>query len=214
MSARPFSYSSYLQLPTLLDATRPVTSPDEPAGWAAERFFMICHQTSELWLSQVLVDLGEAARLAESGDWSGVQAALHRATAIVELLSSGLRQLRHLPVERFLAFRPALDGVSAAESEQFAAVLRGRRHHDVRRIGARLDPVPAGCGVALALEAYIGAVTAWRRLHVDAARRFIGDRPGTGGSSGVEHLLGRVTAHLEAVGDHLHLNGNDRAAAG
>jgi tryptophan 2,3-dioxygenase len=210
VSTRPDSYSAYLQLPILLGATRPISSPDEPAGWAAERFFMICHQTSELWVSQVLVDLGEAARLAEQGDWTGTQAALRRATSVLELLTSGLRRLCHLPVERFLRFRPALDGVSASESEQFAALLSGRRHHDIHRIEARLAGAPA---VARALEDYLEALTVWRGLHAEVARHFIGTRRGTGGSSGVEHLLGRLTAHLTAAEDRRRGRRRHRSAA-
>jgi len=47
------SYSSYLQIDTLLSAQVPVSSPEHPD----ELLFIIQHQTTELWLKLVLHEL-------------------------------------------------------------------------------------------------------------------------------------------------------------
>jgi len=47
------SYSSYLQIETLLSAQVPVSSPEHPD----ELLFIIQHQTTELWLKLVLHEL-------------------------------------------------------------------------------------------------------------------------------------------------------------
>ncbi|RJL27206.1 tryptophan 2,3-dioxygenase family protein [Bailinhaonella thermotolerans] len=213
------SYRSYLALERILAAQRPVTPREDPGIWAAERFFIVCHQASELWASQILVDLEEAGRLAGFGDWEAASAVVLRAAATAGLLSRTLAHLGRLPAESFLAFRGALEGASGAESEQFRGLLRGRRHGPVRRLRAGLRAAlpaagegaphrPPDCGHAVcacdaALEAYLGAITAWRGLHAKVAYRFIGDRPGTGGTEGVGHLLRRIVADAGEEGDDL-----------
>ena len=53
------SYGSYLALDTLLDAQRPVSSPEHHD----EMLFIIQHQTSELWLKLVLHETRSAMEL-------------------------------------------------------------------------------------------------------------------------------------------------------
>jgi tryptophan 2,3-dioxygenase len=206
MSENGRSYASYIHLQDLLNAQVPLTPPCEEAAWLAERFFILCHQTSELWTSQILLDINLAAAAAEAADWRTAEVSLSRAMSVALLLSSTLRQLRHLPREHFLQFRVALNGTSAAESEQFRELLLGRRHDAVQRVQARLDVdshVPGGgycldrcthamCGAASALYALTEAIADWRSLHVDFAQYFIGDLPGTGGTSGVAYLRERI----------------------
>lgn len=202
------TYESYLRLPDLLAAQAPLTPRGDGVTWAAERFFIVCHQASELWAGQVLADLGEAAALADRGDFAAARGLLVRATSIVELLSAHLRAMYQLPREAFLRFRGALDGASGAQSAQMRELLLGERQPDLRGIRlavedglGRLDldgPHPAGwcphgaCALAHEMEAFLAAVAAWRRLHVQVARHFIGDLPGTGGTAGVRYLAGQI----------------------
>lgn len=206
----PRGYAGYLGLPQVLDTVRPLT-PRHEHVWADERLFIVCHQASELWVSQALVELERAAASAGRTAWPDARLALERTAAIVDLLCEHLRQLALLPAAAFLRFRDRLDGLSAADSEQFARLLAGRRNPDVVRMRQHLAPALAAavhegageegacghveCGCALKLEAVMAKLTDWRRLHVETARRLIGDRPGTGGTSGVAYLESRVHEH-------------------
>jgi len=208
---RPTSYASYLRLPNLLAAQDPTTPRDDAGTWVAERFFIVCHQTTELWLSQVLLELDHAARCAEeSSDWPGTRTSLMRAASIVLLLTHHLEQLIYLPRDRFLRFRPALEGISGAESEQMRElfVVGLGRHAHVRTIEVSLDQALARagmrtphalgacghdeCATAGALGALMEGVTNWRRLHARITRYFIGGRRGTGGTAGADYLDERL----------------------
>ncbi len=203
MAAEGLTYAGYLSLDALLTIQRPVTRTDDAVTWGAERFFIVCHQASELWASQVLLDLGEAATLAKDRDWRRARIAVERAASVTALLSDHLLQLYHLPREVFLEFRVVLERASGAESVQFRSLLDIRSHPDVRALRTRLDAALAGigahrgcahdeCRAARGMEALVSAVARWRELHIQVVGHFIRDLPGTGGTSGVEHLLGRL----------------------
>jgi tryptophan 2,3-dioxygenase len=201
----PLTYGSYVRLDALLAIQRPLTLPDIPVVWAAERFFIVCHQASELWQSQVLVDLEHAAARADDGDWAAVRVSLSRVASIALLLSAHLEQFYHLPREHFLRFRLALAGVSGAESKQFRELLRGGEQRQVRHLRLRLSEelgrrTPTvndardddACVSARTLEAFLETVTAWRRLHMNVADHLIQDLDGTGGTAGVAYLRRRL----------------------
>jgi tryptophan 2,3-dioxygenase len=207
MINKQITYASYLRLPALLGAQAPLTPRVDPVTRTAERFFIVCHQASELWASQALADLAQAASMANVRDWRQVGVGLARSASIVGLLTEHLTRLLLLPTECFLRFRTALDGASGADSVQMNELLRGRHQRHARRVQEVLEEVlpalgPAAphprfrcvhaeCHSAQALAAFGTAVSGWRSLHVRVARHFIGDLPGTGGTSGVGYLLGR-----------------------
>lgn len=195
------SYGSYLKLGELLAAPEPTTPREHTEVWLSERFFIVCHQTSELWVSQVLADLGHAGELAERGEFAAASEVVLRARSIVELLCRHLVQLTHLDKEHFLTFRPALDGASGAESEQFNELLRGRENDRVRRLeaAAALAADDQAAPATEAVQAFLDAVSAWRWLHVRVARQFNGRNRGTGGTTGVDYLLDRISKERRFV---------------
>jgi tryptophan 2,3-dioxygenase len=203
------SYSSYLHLHELLASVCPTTSPEDRVTWTAERYFIVCHQTSELWLSQILADLRESARLSQEGAWSQVSRGLWRVSSMAELLVLQLGRLVYLGRADFHRFRPTLEGASGAESEQCLEVLRADEQADIRVIRASLAATLAAnglevphrtgsckhgfCRAAHAAEDVVKVIQRWRRLHVRIASHFVGDMPGTGGSAGVAYLRARLT---------------------
>jgi tryptophan 2,3-dioxygenase len=207
MRSRVGSYASYIELDGLLSLQHPATARSERRIWSAERFFIICHQTSELWASQILLDLADATASAESGDWAALRVSLARAGSLTSLLEHNLTEFLYLPVRDFLRFRDALEGTSGAESVQFTDLLAGPRHPAVRAtadaISAALPTAGPGaphaqgtcthelCAAAVALDSLLAGIRTWRRLHAQVAAHFIGDLPGTGGTSGVRYLLRR-----------------------
>ena len=119
------TYSDYLNLERLLSLQVPRT-PDgaERAVTLSEHFFIIAHQSCELWLKQIIRDI-EAATDALDPAYGEVEAELaaellERVSEMLRVLLAQLVVLEELPVRHFAAFRPHLETASGAESEQFA----------------------------------------------------------------------------------------------
>lgn len=205
MTCQAGSYSAYLRLDSLLSLQHPLTPAADARTRTAENFFIVCHQASELCASQIFLDLECAAEAARAGDWGTARVCVTRAVALVSLARSHLTTLLYLPVPDFHRFRDGLMGVSGAESEQFTALLVVSRHPAIRSIERSLAAVlpsvapqgahPEGacrhdaCVTARALDSLIAEAATWRRRHARIARHFIGNMPGTGGTSGVSYLL-------------------------
>ncbi|OMC56647.1 hypothetical protein A5747_00030 [Mycobacterium sp. IS-836] len=195
-AGKRLTYADYLHLDGLLDAVRPLFANGDAAAWGDERFFLIIHQVSELWVSQILADLEVALEAARLADFDKAIDRLKRANAVLELTLATQGALEHLAVDDFHRFRPHLQGVSAAQSPQLATLLTGADHAPVAgllEIAADRRGDSAGRRQKLHLNAqldvFIAGLTRWRLGHLDAVRRFIGDGPGTGGSAGVSYLI-------------------------
>lgn len=206
------SYESYIQLPTLLACQKPISSREDALTWEAERFFIVCHQVSELWLSQILLDINLATRLvAAPTDWHEVRTVLTRAASMTVLLCRLLEQLvSSCPRTSFMKFRPSLQGLSACESSQFRELLHiiSGAHPGVRRLEVALadsGTTPSAslrndcstvhqAGALKSMNAFIEGVVLWRKLHIFVARSFLGSMPGTGYTSGVDYLVERANS--------------------
>lgn len=207
----PLTYGSYLHLDEILSAQHPL-GPESlgPQIRAAEHFFIVVHQTFELWFSQELLDLHCAtdALNAEQPDPEAALDHLQRALAILRLLSRQMELFNHLSPAMFLAFRPYLGTASGSESSQYRQVQRalGLRGHQpgalyegfqraVERAGLTLEQIyrdPSGAGVLYRLAEVLVDISEsfWllTASHVQIADRAIGARAGTGGTSGVSYL--------------------------
>jgi tryptophan 2,3-dioxygenase len=177
---------------------------------AAEQFFIVVHQAFELWFKQLLTDLDCACEAldADRRDPELALDHLQRVAAIERLLIQQMVLFDHLPLRSFLAFRPYLGTASGSESRQWHDVqkalgLRGDGdspvyvavHEAIEASGLSLLDVyrePSAAGVLYRLaEALVDISNLFWQLtaaHVQVAERAIGDRPGTGGTSGVPHL--------------------------
>lgn len=223
MLQRRESYDNYLQLTALLSMQRPRSSAADPTTWAAERFFIVCHQVSELWLSQILFDLRLAAELIErEQDWQGARTCLSRAASLTLVLTRVLGDLASgCSRDSFMRFRAALQGMSASESAQFHEFLTllSGSHASLQALRAALPDMDADVSVtgcadtgllqqkaasARALNVLLRAAAIWRALHIVITKFFIMDLPGTGGSAGVRYLSKRYVEAMAAA----------RAAAG
>jgi tryptophan 2,3-dioxygenase len=205
------SYPTYLQLDKILEAQTPLG----PASLgttvrAAEQFFIIVHQAFELWFKQVLTDL-ECARealAAQPGDPERALDHLQRVASIFRLLHQQMVLFDHLSPHSFLAFRPYLGTASGSESEQWRQVQKalGLRGQARSPLYTQLESAAQAGGLTL-LEVYREPFRAgvlyrlaealvdisdkfWQlsAAHVQIAERTIGQREGTGGTSGVPYL--------------------------
>jgi tryptophan 2,3-dioxygenase len=203
------TYPNYLHLDQLLALQDPL-APETlgPQVQAAEHFFIVVHQTFELWFKQELLDL-ECARAALDADELGLALQhVQRATAIHQLLYAQMTLFVQLAPADFLAFRPYLGTASGSESAQFRKVqrvigLRGEANPlykafagaleraGITLVGLYREGARAGLAYQLA-EALVALSESFWQLtaaHVHAAARTIGMRPGTGGTSGVAYLM-------------------------
>jgi tryptophan 2,3-dioxygenase len=212
MQTQPrLTYAGYLHLDEILAAQHPLAPREHgPDVCAAEHFFIVTHQAFELWFKQLLLDLGDAA---SSLDPPGADAEtaldhLQRAGSILRLLVQQMVLFDHLSPRSFLAFRPYLGAASGSESEQFREVqkalgLRGHTGSPAYRafVGAlearhlTVEQVyrdPSGAGVLYRIAEVLVDISEefWQlcAVHVQIAERTIGQRPGTGGTSGVSYL--------------------------
>lgn len=205
------TYVSYLDLDRILTAQHTAAPPTlGPTVAAAEHFFIVVHQSFELWFKQVLIDL-ECASVALASPQANAEAAcehLRRVAAILGLLTQHLALFDHLSPHDFLAFRPYLGTASGSESLQFRAVQRALglqqpapspvydAFHAALSAGqlslAELYAAPHQHGplyrVAEALVDISMAFWQVEAQHVQIVERMIGLRRGTGGSSGAAHL--------------------------
>lgn len=211
MATPSLTYAGYLHLEEILGAQHPI-GPDQlgPQVRAAEHFFIVVHQAFELWLKQELLDLEHAtqALLPPKADAELALDHLQRVTAIQRLLIQQMLLFDHLPPRMFLSFRPYLGTASGSESAQFHALekalglrseqaspLAGAFQQAVTAAGSSLeqlyqDPSRGGAlyRVAEALVDISEGFWLLKATHVRIAERAIGQRPGTGGTTGVAYL--------------------------
>jgi tryptophan 2,3-dioxygenase len=112
------TYGDYLQLPVLLSAQRPRSSPVQHD----ELLFIIQHQTSELWMKLMLHELDAAVRLVREDQLEPCFKILARVGQIQRMLFEQWSVLETLTPVEYLAFRDALGPASGFQSHQYRAL--------------------------------------------------------------------------------------------
>ncbi|MGW5266182.1 tryptophan 2,3-dioxygenase family protein [Microbispora sp. NPDC004025] len=211
------TYSDYLHLDTLLSLQVP-HAPDtaDPALVLAEHLFIVAHQSCELWLKQVVVDLAAAADALSP--MTGVIDAelsaeiLQRVSELLRVLHDQLVALERLPLRHFAEFRPYLETASGAQSSQFRTLTDllgddrrpGRLYEAFRAATAHSGlSVTEVCRSGIRAGVYHRIAESlldvgngywrWKIAHLSLLSRMLGDLPGTGGTSGVAHLVRRTS---------------------
>ena len=205
------TYASYLHLDEILHAQHPVApEPTEAGVRAAEHFFIVTHQAFELWFKQLLLDLSNAAEQLPPpiSDAEMALDHLQRSASVLRLLVQQMVLFDNLSPRSFLAFRPYLGNASGSESAQWREVqkalgLRGQGGSAIyqaflaalARSELSLEDVyrsPSSAGALYRVaEALVDISEQFWQLcavHVQIAERTIGQRPGTGGTSGAAYL--------------------------
>jgi tryptophan 2,3-dioxygenase len=232
------TYSDYVQTGTLLSLQK--THAPVGAGadvHLAEHFFIVAHQCSELWLKQVLADLETVAALLSAGggedDLDLAGELLRRAGEVLRLMHEQVVVLERLPLRCFVAFRPHLGTASGAGSDQFrllAGLIGGEGTDGVlyrafesaaaqRRLSVA-DVCRAGFGagalhrIAESLLDVGNGYWRWKVAHLGLTSSIVGEQEGTGGTSGTEYLVRRITVpfpELRRLRGVLHPDLTDRA---
>ncbi|GHH10544.1 tryptophan 2,3-dioxygenase family protein [Streptomyces rubradiris] len=212
------NYSSYLQTDVLLSLQRTrIPATADRTVVLAEHFFIVAHQSCELWLKQVVADLSLArdllsstGRPADTVDTS--VELLQRSAELLRVLHEQVLALERLPLRHFVRFRPYLGTASGAQSQQFMTVgeLLGDSgeegelyrafedcadHHgctvaEVCRLGI------TGGGLHRVAEALLDVGNGywrWKVAHLGLMSKMVGGQRGTGGTTGEEYLMRRIT---------------------
>ncbi|KDA06986.1 tryptophan 2,3-dioxygenase [Microbacterium sp. CH12i] len=112
------TYGSYLELDQLLSAQHPVSSPEHHD----EMLFIIQHQTTELWLKQLIHELGSARILLASDDLREALKRVARVKRIQDVMTQQWSVLATLTPTEYAQFRGALGNSSGFQSVQYRAV--------------------------------------------------------------------------------------------
>lgn len=209
------TYADFLHLTDVLGSVTPATPPDERRVHAAEHFFLVAHQTSELWLKHALLDL-DAALAAVSGPERDVEQAtdhVRRATDVLRLLGAHVAIFARLQPADFAAFRAVFGDASGAQSAQFhrlRAVLGlagqssplcaqllaavAERGTDLETLYRRAPDAGPLYRLAEAMADLSQAAWHWQVDHLEVVTRLIGRTPGTGGTDGAGYLARRLAA--------------------
>lgn len=112
------TYGSYLELDKLLSAQHPVSRPEHHD----EMLFIIQHQTTELWLKQLLHELSSARELLASDDLREALKRVARIKRIQDVMTQQWSILATLTPTEYAQFRGALGNSSGFQSVQYRAV--------------------------------------------------------------------------------------------
>jgi tryptophan 2,3-dioxygenase len=114
--AGTMTYADYLQLDAILNAQKP-RSPD-PNEW----LFIIQHQTSELWMKLVLIELRAAVAAVAADDLPPAFKMLARVSRIFEQLVHAWDVLATMTPSEYSAIRPYLESSSGFQSWQYREI--------------------------------------------------------------------------------------------
>lgn len=112
------TYGSYLALDQLLTAQHPVSEPQHHD----EMLFIIQHQTTELWLKQLLHELSSARELLAHDDLREALKRIARVKRIQDVMTQQWSVLATLTPTEYAQFRGALGNSSGFQSVQYRAV--------------------------------------------------------------------------------------------
>ena len=110
------SYGTYLHLETLLDLQRPLSNAHD------EMLFITQHQTSELWMKQVLLELSAARDALIRGETASMFKMLARVSRIFEQLNNAWDVLRTMTPADYSKFRDTLGQSSGFQSHQYRLI--------------------------------------------------------------------------------------------
>ncbi len=114
--AMTMTYARYLALDTLLAAQHPQSSEDD------EMLFIIIHQTKELWLKQMLIELRLAKARIAADALVPAYKALARVSRIQAVMTLSWDVLSTMTPSDYTRFRHVLGPSSGFQSDQFRTV--------------------------------------------------------------------------------------------
>lgn len=200
-------YARYLQLDELFDIQAAATEGHR-LHHPEEVLFRSVHMSSELWLRLASYELERARDALAASHVTHATRLIERAVMSVDRVVEATGMLETMPAADYHVFRVHFGEASGLQSPGYAYLRR-----EARELAAALDALVADDDELLALyttgrgdprydlcEALLdldATLDRFRQLHVQIARRFLGEATGgTGGTQGVAYLRGNVGHQL------------------
>ena len=114
--SKKMSYGDYLHIDTILDQQHCLSEAHD------EMLFIIQHQTSELWMKQVLHEMNAARHALELEDLPNTMKMLSRVSRILEQLNNQWDVLRTMTPADYTQFRDTLGMSSGFQSYQYRMI--------------------------------------------------------------------------------------------
>lgn len=125
------TYGAYLDLDRLLTAQHPVSVPEHHD----EMLFIVQHQTTELWLKQLLHELSSARALLAGDDLREALKRIARIKRIQDVITQQWSVLATLTPTEYAQFRGALGASSGFQSVQYRALEFALGNKNERMLG-------------------------------------------------------------------------------
>ena len=141
------SYGGYLQLPTLLSAQKPLSSP----AHHDEMLFIVQHQVAELWMKLVIHELRAAIASLRADELGPMQKILARVKQVQRQLFEMWAVLETLTPSEYLEFRHVLGPASGFQSLQYRTIefLLGNKNAGMVQVFAHDEVATAELSAAL-----------------------------------------------------------------
>ena len=167
------NYDDYLDLDKILDSQKTLT-PDRN-----ELMFIVAHQASELWFKVLIYELS----ITTNPDLKRIAKIFIHLNTLWDIIAT-------LTPQDYERFRSTLGSASGKQSEQYIEVERLLKELPSNCCpNTGLFPREALCDVENAFKK-------WQFSHMKTVERIIGDKPGTGGTTGVKYLKRAVDKDL------------------
>ena len=140
------TYARYLTLDQVLGAQNPLTDQHD------EMLFVIIHQAKELWLKQILHEIGYAQTLVRAGDLTPAYKSLARVSRIQSVLTQTWDILATMTPADYLRFRDSLGTSSGFQSDQFRRIEAMLGLKDARFLRFHEDRPHAHAALKAAIE--------------------------------------------------------------
>lgn len=140
------TYARYLDLDTVLTAQHPLSDQHD------EMLFIVIHQTKELWLKQILHEVGLAKRLVRAGELVPAYKSLARVSRIQSVMTQSWDVLATMTPTDYLSFRHRLGTSSGFQSDQFRRLEYLLGLKDPKFLTFHADRPEAHAGLQAAIE--------------------------------------------------------------
>ena len=167
------NYNDYLDLDNVLNSQELLTNE------RTELMFIVAHQSSELWFKVLIHELNYGKYGLERNRIN-----LKRIVKIFEHLNTLWDIIATMTPADYDTFRGSLGSASGKQSVQYIEVER------------LLKDLPNKCYNREELCDVENAFKKWQFSHMKTVERIIGDKPGTGGTAGVQYLKLAVDKEL------------------
>ncbi|MFT4954630.1 MAG: tryptophan 2,3-dioxygenase [Brevundimonas sp.] len=140
------TYARYLTLDQVLGAQNPLSDQHD------EMLFVIIHQAKELWLKQILHEIGYAQTLVRAGDLTPAYKSMARVSRIQSVLTQTWDILATMTPADYLRFRDSLGTSSGFQSDQFRRIEAMLGLKDARFLRFHEDRPHAHAALKAAIE--------------------------------------------------------------